>query len=153
MNRFNHFKIPSNRLYIGAPVLFSIILLIFAACDKLFLDVEGKEADLQGKWQKVSADTIFFNFQKEIFQHQRYNAEQDSFFISYGYYKLYGDTAIRLDLLKQYSSGHLDYLGWDTIYAPANKDTLTRKFNIELLTNKKLILSSGEEKLTFKKFE
>ena len=130
---------------------FILFLLILSACDKLFLDVEGNEADLQGKWQLTSADTVYFNFQKSLFQYQIY-VEKDSMKHAYGYYTLGNDNSIKLELLRQYSRCPLDHLGWDTIPGENYRDTIYQNFHIDLINSKKLILSSKNETLTFRKF-
>jgi hypothetical protein len=124
----------------------------FCSCDKIFLDVEGKEADLQGKWQMDNADTVYYNFQKKLFQYQIYLKKDSLSEGLYGYYVLHGDTAIDLQLLRQYASFSLDYLGWDTIRASNGNDTICKSFKIKQLTNKQLILSSGSENISFHKF-
>lgn len=131
-------------------IFFSFIILL-TACDKIFLDVEGKDADLQGKWQMTPVDTIYWGFQHNLFQCQLFDTYNDTTYQSYGYYTLYGDS-IKLKLLRQYSQFSLDFLGWDTIPGESHKDTIMKVFDIDLLNNKKLILSSGSEKLTLNKF-
>jgi len=126
-------------------------VFFFYSCDKIFLDVEGKEADLQGKWQMDNADTIFYNFQKNLFQYQIYKGK-DQLSEVFGYYILHSDTAIDIKFLRMQTSFPLDYLGWDTIYSSNGNDTIHKLFNIEQLTNKKLILSSNNGKKSFHKF-
>jgi len=115
------------------------------------LDVEGKEADLQGKWQMDNADTVFYNFQKNLFQYQIYK-EKDQQSVVFGYYVLHSDTAIDIKFLKMQTSIPLDYLGWDTIYSTDGNDTIHKLFRIEQLTSKKLTLSSNNGKMSFHKF-
>ena len=121
------------------------------SCDKLFVGVSGKEADLQGKWQMDGADTVYYNFQNSIFQYQIYR-KKDAAFSVYGYYTLYGDTALDLRLLRKYSSIPLDYLKWDTLYSSTGQDTLFKAFKIEKFTKKQLILHSNNERISFHKF-
>jgi hypothetical protein len=115
------------------------------------LDVEGKEADLQGKWQMDYMDTVYYNFQKSLFQYQIYE-KKDNMSIAFGYYILHGDTAMDLEILSAHTSLSLDYLGWDTIYPSTDREKLIKAFKIEKLTSKKLILSSGSEVFSFHKF-
>jgi len=133
--------------------LFFVIcsVFFFYSCDKIFLDVEGKEADLQGKWQMDNADTVFYNFQKNLFQYQIYK-EKDQQSVVFGYYVLHSDTAIDIKFLKMQTSIPLDYLGWDTIYSTDGNDTIHKLFRIEQLTSKKLTLSSNNGKMSFHKF-
>lgn len=126
-------------------------LLFIVSCDKIFLDIEGKEADLQGKWQMENVDTVYYNFQKNLFQYQIYR-KKETISSAFGYYTLKGDTAIDLKLLREYASFSLDHLEWDTLYSSAKKDTIFKAFRIEKLTSKKLILSSDKGKITFHKF-
>ena len=126
-------------------------VFFFGSCDKIFLGVEGKEADLQGKWQMTNVDTVYYNFQNNLFQYQIYLVK-DRISAVYGYYILHGDTAIDLQLLRVQSSFPLDYLGWDTLYASDGNDTIHKLFEIKELTCKKLILSSDNKDISFHKF-
>jgi len=126
-------------------------LLFLISCDKMFVFISGKEADLQGKWQMDNADTVYYNFQNSLFQYQIY-LQKDEISSVNGYYTLYGDTAIELRLLREYSPIPLDHLGWDTLYSSTYKDTIFNKFTIEKFTNKQLVLSSNNEKMSFRKF-
>jgi len=126
-------------------------VFFFCSCDKIFLGVEGKEADLQGKWQMINADTVYYNFQNNLFQYQIYRVK-DQISAVYGYYILHGDTAIDLQLLRVQSSFPLDYLGWDTLHAPDGNDTIYKLFKIKQLTASKLTLSSDKEDISFRKF-
>ena len=69
-----------------------------------------------------------------------------------GYYILYGDTALDLRLLRDYSPISLDHLGWDTLRSSTGQDTIFKRFAIEKFTNKQLVLSSNNRKITFHKF-
>jgi hypothetical protein len=134
-------------------ILFFVIcsIFLFVSCDKIILDVEGNEADLQGKWQMDRADTVYYNFQKSLFQYQIYQ-EKDKMSYALGYYILQGDTAINLKLLSGQSSLSLKHLNWDTIYDATGQAVISKAFKIEKLTNKKLVLSSTSEILSFHKF-
>jgi hypothetical protein len=123
----------------------------FCACDKIFLDIDGKEADLQGKWQMDNADTVYYNFQNNLFLYQIYRVKNQMSSI-YGYYIMQGDTAIDIQLLRQQASFPLDYLRWDTLYASDGNDTIHKLLKINQLTSKKLILSSERETISFHKF-
>ena len=130
-------------------VICSLVLLV--SCDKLFVHISGKEAELQGKWQMDNADTVYFNFQNSLFQYQIY-LKKDVISSVVGYYYLYGDTAIDLRLLRQYASFSLDYLGWDTLCSATGQDTIFKAFKIESFTNNKLILTSDNGKLSFHRY-
>jgi len=126
--------------------------LFFIACDKIFVGVSGKEADLQGKWQMNDADTVYYNFQNSIFLYQIYLTKGDMSQV-YGYYTLQGDTSIELRLLSEYAPYlSLDYLRWDTLYSATGQDTIFKTFKIEKLTSKELILSSNNGTASFHKF-
>jgi hypothetical protein len=133
-------------------MLFVICVMLFlVSCDKIFLDVEGKEADLQGKWQMDNVDTVYFNFQKKLFQYQVYR-KPDAASTAFGYYILNGDTAIELELSKKLSSFLPVFLEWDTIYSPDGDKLISKTYKINKLNNKKLILTSDRETLSFHKF-
>jgi len=121
------------------------------SCDKIFLNVSGKEADLQGKWQMDNADTVYYNFQNSLFRYQIYLSE-DRMSSVQGYYVLYGDTALDLRLLRKFSSVSLNYLGWDTLRSSTGQDTIFKRFTIDKLTKKQLILSSDNGNMSFHKF-
>jgi hypothetical protein len=117
----------------------------------MLVNVSGKEADLQGKWQMDNADTVYYNFQNNLFKYQIYKQKNIISWVD-GYYVLYGDTALDLRLLREYSAINLDYLGWDTLHSSTGQDTIFKRFTIEKLTNKILILSSDELKTSLHKF-
>ena len=126
-------------------------LLFLVSCDKLFVHISGKEADLQGKWQMDNADTVYYNFQNSLFLYQIYLQEKEISSVQ-GYYTLYGDTALDLRLLREYASISLNHLGWDTLRSVTDQDTIFKRFTIEKFTSKQLILSSNNGKLSFHKF-
>jgi len=125
--------------------------LLMAACDTIFVHVSGKDIDLQGKWQMENVDTVYYNFQNSLFQYQIYR-KKDVMSQAYGFYYLRGDTGLELRLLREYSPFSLDYLGWDTLYSETKQDTVIKAFKIERLTGSKLILSSDEGIISFRKF-
>jgi len=133
--------------------LFFVIcsFLFFISCDELFVHVSKEEAALQGKWQMDNADTVYYNFQNSLFQYQIYR-KKDVMSQVYGYYYLYGDTALELRLLREFSSFPLDYLGWDTLYSATRQDTIYKVFKIEKYTSKKLVLLSNNGEISFHKF-
>ncbi|MDR3061105.1 MAG: hypothetical protein LBU57_03195 [Dysgonamonadaceae bacterium] len=138
------------------PVL---MILFLSACDKLLVNgLEGIDADLQGKWQEKTENTVYYNFQNNLFEYQKY-IRKDSILSVYGYYTLIGDTAIYLELLPRHTQINmkdavypLDFLGWDTIPGNQATDTLTQQFNLKLIANKDLKLSNGSKKYNFRKF-
>ncbi|MDR1371942.1 MAG: hypothetical protein LBJ17_02285 [Dysgonamonadaceae bacterium] len=144
-------------------VLFGIIFLV-AACDSIFLNVDGKNADLQGKWKMEGTDTIYFNFQNNLFEYQEYLNNENSGV--YGYYQLLGDTAINIEILREKDKNgnikfnfSLDYLSWDTVpYIKTSlEDSLKYKklvklFRLKELTIKRLVLSAEGDSFTLKKF-
>jgi hypothetical protein len=132
-------------------ICFILSLLTLSACDKLFLDVEGTDADLQGKWQLTSADTVYFNFQKNLFQFQIY-VEKDSLKHAFGYYLLAKNDSIRLELARNTSQYPLDNLAWHPFDDEYHQTMVYKNFRIDLINSKKLVLSSGNEMLTFRKF-
>ena len=130
-----------------------LCILTLIACDKLFVGVSGKEADLQGKWQMDEADAVFFNFQNSLFRYQGLSGRGSGT----GYYTLYEDTYIELRLLQEHTSSvlarYLSNLEWETLPSSTdNQDTITKTYHVEKLAKKKLILSSGNERLSFHKF-
>jgi len=130
--------------------------LTFIACDKLFVHISGKEVDLQGKWQMVNADTVYYNFQNSLFQYQMYRNE-NQMMSGIGYYILDGETHIELRLLQEHTQNwlinHLSNLEWDILPSPTGEqDTIIKTYKIDKFTKKELILSSDNERLSFHKF-
>ena len=127
------------------------ILSLLSSCDKLFVGISGKEADLQGKWQMDGADSVYFNFQNSLFLYQIYE-KKDVLSQAFGYYTLYKDSGLDLRLLREYSSISLDHLGWDTLVSITGQDTLYKAFKIEGFTKNKIVLSSEDKKISLHKF-
>jgi len=147
----NKYK-KTSKLYLRKAIFFvTCAFLLLVACDKLFVGVSGKKAELQGKWQMNGADTVYYNFQNDIFLYQIYLTKSEISQV-YGYYNLYGDTSIDLRLLRDYALFPLDYLGWDTLHSATGQDTIFKSFKIEKLTSKDLILSSDNGMMSFHKF-
>jgi len=133
-------------------LFFAICSFLFlVSCDKFFINISGKEADLQGKWQMDNADTVYYNFQNSLFQYQIYLMKGEISQVQ-GYYTLYGDTALDLRLLREYASFPLDYLGWDTLYSSTGQDTIFKAFKIEKFTSNHLVIFSNKGKFSFHKF-
>jgi hypothetical protein len=134
-------------------------LLTCISCDKIFVDVDGFAAKIQGKWKLIPGDTVFYNFQNNLFEYQIY-LNKDSILNVYGFYTLYSDTAIYLELLSNqkwldYSylyPGSLDFIGWDTTGRSSEVDTLSRKYRIEGPSKNKIKLIHPNEELVFEKF-
>jgi len=126
-------------------------LLFFVSCDKIFVHVSGTAAELQGKWQMDDADTVYFNFQNNLFQYQIYRMP-NVMSQAYGFYYVRENKGLDLALLREYAYFPLDYLGWDTLRSVTGLDTIFQSFTIEKLTNTKLILQSEKGKFSFHKF-
>ncbi len=140
-------------------ILFLFLVFTISSCDKLFVDgVEGTDTDLQGKWQLTSDKGVYYNFQNNLFEYQKY-IKKDSILGVYGYYTIIGDTAIYLELLAEsteinvYPATYpLDFLGWDTIPGINATDTLVQQFSLRFVTNKELRLSNASKSYDFRKF-
>ncbi len=141
-------------------LLLSLCILFFlSACDKLFVGgVEGIDADLQGKWQEVSDKNVYYNFQNNLFEYQKY-IQKDTILSVYGYYTLLGDTAVYLELLPKYTQINMrnaiypmDFIGWDTIPGNGKTDTLIQQFSLKFVTNKEIMLSNHSKNYVFRKF-
>lgn len=142
--------------------------LFLGSCDKMFVDVSGFDAKLQGKWQLQSikddvtiydVDTIYYNFQNNLFQYQVYFKE-DSMLCFFGYYTLYSDTAVYLELMSTGASvnnkvytGPLNVMNWDMTGSDSlGNDTVARYFRIKELKKGKLNLVHQNEEYFFQKF-
>ena len=133
--------------------LFFIIccFLFLVSCDKIFVHVSGTAAGLQGKWQMDNADTVYYNFQNNLFQYQIY-LKPDVMSHVFGFYYVHGSKEVEIRLLKEQANFSLDHLEWDTLYSATGKDTIYQVFKIEKLTSTKLILQSDKGKFSFHKF-
>jgi len=134
--------------FVTCCLLFNLLLI---SCDKMFLRISGREADLQGKWQMDNADTVYYNFQNNLFMYQIY-LKKDSMSQVRGYYALYGDTALDVRLLTEDALFSLDYLGWDTLHSSTGQDTIFKAYKIEQFTKEKLILNSNNGRESFHRF-
>ena len=140
-------------------LFFLTALSLLVSCDKLFNNgIEGTDADLQGKWQQTTDNTVYYNFQNNLFEYQKY-IEKDSILSVFGYYTLLGDTAIYLELLPKQTeinrvptSYPLDFLDWDIIPGTDATDTLTQQFKLNFTTNRELTLSNLSKNYIFRKF-
>ena len=125
-------------------------LILLSSCDKIFVDISGKEADLQGKWKVDNVDSVYYNFQSSLFQYQIYQ-QKEAMSMAYGNYTLY-DTALDIRLLSEHTVISLDHLKWDTLFSSTSHDTIFKRFTIEKLTNKQLVLNSNNGKISLHKF-
>lgn len=136
-------------------LIFLCGILLFISCDKIFLEEEGYDARIQGKWQHVPADTIFYNFQGNLFQYQIYTSK-DTIVSVYGNYTLYGDTAIYMELETLYTyknnrinlGSKLNIPDWDSV-APGK---IGRRYGISGPSDGKLKLTYQTKELSFQKF-
>ena len=126
-------------------------LLCLASCVKIFVHVSGTAADIQGKWQMENADSVYYNFQNNLFQYQIY-LKPNVMSQAYGFYYVHGDTGLELRLLKELSTVSLDHLEWDTRYSATGQDTVVQTFIIEKVTRTQLVLQSDKGKMSFHKF-
>jgi len=127
-------------------ILLSVILLL-TSCSKDY------DSTLRGKWQlrervtpqeSVVRDSLFYNFDNYVFCFQKLNTT------SYGRVELFGEFAQIGDSLiidikdDRFSSPYyLSVMEW---YSPI------MRFQIEELSNKKLVLSDADTTYTFRKF-
>ena len=127
-------------------------LLCLASCDKIFVHVSETAAEIQGKWQMENADSVFYNFQNNLFQYQIY-MKPNAISQAYGFYYVRGNNELELRLLKELSTVSLDHLEWDTHYSASGKqDTVVQTFKIDKVTRTQLILQSDKGKISFHKF-
>ncbi|MDR1720471.1 MAG: hypothetical protein LBR67_10200 [Dysgonamonadaceae bacterium] len=146
----------NRRLHLLTAALLSI-LLCSVACDRLFVDIDGVSAKLQGKWQQTDDPTVYFNFQNQLFQYQQY-LYPDSILSVFGFYNLIDEQTIRLKLLAQTQINSLgadiplDFLQWDTLPGTNGMDTLTQQFSIKLLNRNNLNLSNSSKNHVFRKY-
>jgi hypothetical protein len=124
-------------------------MAVFAACDPVILKVHGDDADLQGKW-RMEGDSVFFNFQKNLFQIQDFTRGRS--LSQYGYYLLEGDTAITLEALLNTQPVHERFLKWDTVNVEGGIAKAVCRCRVDEINNKRLVISLDDEILSFYKF-
>ncbi|GBU07204.1 hypothetical protein AwDysgo_05350 [Bacteroidales bacterium] len=149
--------------------IISFLLIASTACDKIFLDVEGENAMFQGKWQlktmssgntQQKVDTVYFNFQNNIFSYQIYT-KKDSLLEIFGYYTFQDQDSIYLELFtnsalldnKPIQNVDFNFIDWHTIGSDGmGQDTLAKMFKIDQIKRKQLNLSTTDDKYFFEKF-
>lgn len=125
-----------------------ILCLLAAACSE---DTEDK---LNGKWQlqevsqdgvSAKVDTIFYNFQDDLFQYQIYSPSGDSYRSLYGYRALNSDNVLALELAYPPASvsAFLPYTDWTSAQ---------QSFTLEKVSGSRLVLSASGKTYTFRKF-
>ena len=126
----------------------AILLLVLASCS------DGISDKLEGKWQlqqvefngrKEKADTLFYNFQTSLFMYQIYHPDADTFSHCYGFKVMETKNQVMLEL-----TGYSMSLGRflpQTDWAGAQ-----RRFVIEKITDKRLVLNSDNKRYTFRRF-
>jgi hypothetical protein len=125
-----------------------VALLLLASCTSEISDrLDGKwqlqQVENDGKTQEV--DTIYYNFQSSLFMYQIYDASKDAFSHCYGFKVMETKNQAMLELTN-YSiaiSKFLPLTDWD---APS------RRFTVEEVTDKRLIMTSNNTRYTFRKF-
>jgi len=142
-------------------VIFSIIMVLFyCSCDKWLVRIDSDQKKIQGKWQLVNADSIYYNFQNQLFQYQNY-FEKDSILSVYGYYKLHSHMEIELYLICYQSFINTwvvntkplnQFLNWEIKSGETQVDTMYRKFQIEFPKKNQMKMTHLSEELLFQKF-
>jgi hypothetical protein len=124
------------------------IFLLFVSCNSDISDrLEGKwqlqQVEANGATKKV--DTVFYNFQTSLFMYQIYQPETDGFSSWYGFKMMETKNQLLLELT-DYSIALQKFLpltDWESSY---------RRFIIEEITDKRLVLNSDDKRYTFRKF-
>lgn len=123
-------------------------VLLFASCskdeqDKLFGKWQIQQIEANGMVQAV--DTFYFNFEHSLFMYQICTPNTNNFRISYGYNTVANNDSLLLELNSNAGSveNFIKFTDWSSG---------ERKYAIEEVTNKRLILSSEGKKYTFRKF-
>ncbi len=128
--------------------LFLLLLLLFTACSK---DTDDK---LEGKWQLrqvtvegtiIPVDTVWYNFQNNLFSYQLYNTSTKAYRQQYGFKTITGkQLLLELDHYPIPNTEFLPLTDWDDV---------KRTFSITKLDASDLILTDDAGKTyTFHKF-
>ena len=129
-------------------VIVACSLLLITACSK---DTQSK---LYGKWQLQEvevngvvekADTVYYNFQDDLFMYQIYRPQSQSYSYRYGYDVMEGEHTVHLELVNDPGplSSFLPLTDWSSA---------KRTYTIDKLSNKQLIMSSEGKTYTFRKY-
>lgn len=125
-------------------LVLGMTLLLMMACSndnesKLFGKWQMTESEFNGQVTKV--DTIFYNFQHELFEYQIVSPDAGVNMSRFGFCKM--PNAEQLDLELTDGTGFLQYTDWSSD---------KRTFTIDQISGKKLILSSDGKRYYFHKF-
>ena len=123
-------------------------LLLVTACSK---DTQSK---LYGKWQLQEVevngvvekvDTVYYNFQQDLFMYQIYRPQTQSYSYRYGYDIMEGEKTVHIELINDPGalSSFLPLTDWSSA---------KRTFTIDKVSNKQLIMNSEGKNYTFRKF-
>lgn len=123
-------------------------LLLVTACSK---DTQSK---LYGKWQLQEVevngvvekvDTVYYNFQQDLFMYQIYRPQTQSYSYRYGYDIMEGEKTVHIELINDPGalSSFLPLTDWNSA---------KRTFTIDKVSNKQLIMNSEGKTYTFRKF-
>lgn len=129
-------------------LIIAVCILLFASCskdeqDKLFGKWQIQQVEMNGVVQAV--DTFYFNFEHSLFMYQIYMPETGGFKNSYGYNTVESNDSLLLEL-NSYTGPIQNFIKF------TDWSSGERKYTIEEVTNKRLILSSEGKKYTFRKF-
>ena len=123
-------------------------LLLLASC-------RGEIGDrLEGKWQlqqvetnglTEKVDTIFYNFQTSLFMYQIYRPQTEGFASCYGFKMMETKNRLLLELTN-YSTAAQNFLPL------TDWESTSRRFTVEEVTGKRLVLKSDDKRYTFRKF-
>ena len=122
--------------------------LLITACSK---DTQSK---LYGKWQLQEVevngvvekvDTVYFNFQQDLFMYQIYQPQTQAYSYRYGYDIMEGEHTVHLELINDPGplSSFLPLTDWSSA---------KRTYTIDKVSNKQLIMYSEGKTYTFRKF-
>ncbi|MDR1357704.1 MAG: lipocalin-like domain-containing protein [Tannerellaceae bacterium] len=134
---------------IGKKVIFYMAALsLLASCTSDIGDrLDGKwqlqQVETEGKVEKL--DTIYYNFQTSLFMYQIYNPATDAFSHCYGFKVMETKKQVMLELTN-YSVSLNKFL------PQTDWETPTRRFIVEELTDKRLVMKGDDRRYTFRRF-
>jgi hypothetical protein len=113
--------------------------------DVFFFNVNNKQYSVLVNGVVEKVDTVYYNFQQDLFMYQIYRPQTQSYSYRYGYDIMEGEKTVHIELINDPGalSSFLPLTDWSSA---------KRTFTIDKVSNKQLIMNSEGKTYTFRKF-